>query len=73
MGSGPRVRVWLSSLADNGSLPGVFVTDTASAAHLRRNARTLPPSLLRAPRAVDGQKGYGHLLGSNPNPNPNLG
>ena len=104
MGSGPRVRVWLSRLADNGSLPGLFVTDTASAAHLRRNARTLPPcvaeartlrprlrvciahrachrachhtchhaphrlapprSLLRSPRALDGQRGYGHLLGS---------
>lgn len=63
MGSGPRVRSWLKALAGNASLvPGLFVTDSASHSHLQRNARTLPTALLRAPRAVDGQRGYGHVV-----------
>ena len=63
MGAGPRVRSWLKALAGNASLvPGLFVTDSASHSHLQRNARTLPTALLRAPRAVDGQRGYGHVV-----------
>lgn len=65
MGSGPHVRRWLRHLADsNATGPGVHITDSSSAEHLRRNARELPRRLLKAPAAIEGQRGFGLIAAS---------